>query len=169
MRCEQCQSEMRERKATVKDPYHYDLSGLSNVYLAGITVQYCQRCNIEAPIIPRIEDLHREITRVLVHKPTALKGEEIRFLRKQVGFPAQKFAALLGVTPEHLSRVENGHTASLGKPADRLARTIATKVNDGESVREILLKIADELEQERQTEKENPLFELEQNRWRAAA
>ena len=126
MYCEQCQIEMVERKATVKHPYTYDLSGLSNVRLVGITVYTCPRCGVTSPVIPRIEELHQVIARALVRKPSMLSGEEIRFLRKHAGFPAKKFAALLGVAPEHLSRVENGHRESLSASADRLVRAIAT-------------------------------------------
>jgi len=168
MLCEDCRMEMVERKATMKEPYHYDVSGLSNVYLAGIMVQRCPRCKEESPLIPRIEELHRTIARALIHKPGVLSGEEIRFLRKQAGFPAQKFAALLGIRPEHLSRVENGRTASFGTPTDRLARAIATTANDGEDAREILLKVADTLERKGRKGEHKPLFKLEQNHWRAA-
>ncbi|MGE0824204.1 MAG: helix-turn-helix domain-containing protein [Candidatus Binatia bacterium] len=167
MLCEDCQMELVERKATAKAPYHYDVSGLSNVYLAGIVVYRCPRCKEEAPAIPRIEELHRAIARALIHKPGVLNGEEIRFLRKHAGFPAQKFAALLGIRPEHLSRVENGRTASLGTPTDRLARAIATTANDGEDAREMLLKMADILGRKGQKAGHKPLFTLEQNHWRA--
>jgi putative zinc finger/helix-turn-helix YgiT family protein len=169
MFCDQCQSEMKERKATVDNPYLDDLCGLSNVYLAGITVQYCPRCGAESPIIPRVEELHREIARVLTHKPTLLTGEEVRFLRKQAGFPARKFAALLGVSPEHLSRVENGHSATLSRSADRLARAVATAANDGVSAHDILLKIADELKKKASQKRAKTLFRIDRNRWKAAA
>jgi DNA-binding transcriptional regulator YiaG len=160
---------MVENKATVQNPYRYDLSGLSNVYLAGIVVRICPRCNAEVPVIPRIAELHREIARALVRKPAPLDGEEIRFLRKQAGFPAQKFATLLGVTPEHLSRVENGHITSLGTSTDRLARAIATLASDETTAKEMLLKIADELEKKDQATEQRPIFRLEQNHWRMAA
>jgi putative zinc finger/helix-turn-helix YgiT family protein len=169
MYCEKCQIEMEGRKATVQHPYAYDLSGLRNIFLAGILVRVCPRCHAEVPVIPRIAELHRVIARALVSKPALLNGEEIRFLRKQAGFPAQKFAALLGVSPEHLSRFENGHYLSLSKSADRLARAIATVANDGETARDVLLKIANELEKKGQMAEQRPLFSLEQNHWKAAA
>jgi transcriptional regulator with XRE-family HTH domain len=89
--------------------------------------------------------LHQELARALARKPSFLSGEEIRFLRKHAGFPAQQFAALLGVSPEHLSRVENGHTSTLGSSTDRLARAIATIATNGEEARRILLRIADQV------------------------
>ncbi len=169
MNCEKCHIEMEERKVTLQNPYRYDLSGLSNVYLAGITVRTCSTCKAAVPVIPRIAELHKVIAHALARKPTLLRGEEIRFLRKHGGFPAQKFAALLGVSPEHFSRVENGHYPSLSKSADRLARAIATTASDGETARDILLRIANELERKGQVAEQLPLFSLEQNHWKAAA
>lgn len=161
---------MRERKATPQEPYRDEFSGLSNLYLTGITVRYCPECGVESPLIPRVEALHRELARTLVHKSSLLRGEEVRFLRKHAGFPAQKFAALLGISPEHLSRVENGHTSTLGSSTDRLARAIATIATDGEEAREILLRIADQVEKPaRKQSSGKRLLSLERNRWKAAA
>ncbi|MGE0824208.1 MAG: hypothetical protein AB7G75_22730 [Candidatus Binatia bacterium] len=98
MNCEVCQVTMQERKATPHKPYHDEFSGLSNVYLTGITVRYCPYCGIESPLIPRVEELHQELARALVRKPALLSGEEVRFLRKHAGLPAQQFAALLGIS-----------------------------------------------------------------------
>jgi putative transcriptional regulator len=160
---------MKERKTTTQVPYQYDLSGLSNVYLVGITVRTCPNCKAETPVIPRIAELHRILAHALVHKPAPLTGKEVRFLRKQEGFPAQKFAALLAITPEHLSRFENGHTPTLGASTDRLARAIATIVKDGEAAREILLQMAEDLEKKPpRPSTTKHLVKLEQNRWKAA-
>jgi branched-subunit amino acid aminotransferase/4-amino-4-deoxychorismate lyase len=50
---------------------------------------------------------------------------------------------MLGVRPEHLSRVENGHTATFGAPADRLTRAIAAMtMEEPDAAREVLLKAA---------------------------
>ena len=149
MECDYCRVEMTERQATMTKPYAYSLSGLKDVYLVGITVRECARCGCELPIIPRIGELHDVIVRTIVREQRPLRGDEIRFLRKAAGFPAQKFASLLGVTPQHLSRVENRHTEKLGKAADRLARAIAFVAKDGEQARELFLELADQLEKRR--------------------
>lgn len=170
MKCATCQVTIRERKATLTEPYHDDLSGLSNLYLTGITVRTCPQCGVESPLIPRVEALHQELARVLTRKPSLLNGEEIRFLRKHAGFPAQQFAALLGVSPEHLSRVENGHTSTLGSSTDRLARALAIIVTDGEAAREVLLHIADQVGKvTRPKATAKRLVTLARNRWKAAA
>jgi len=170
MNCDTCQVAMRERKATPTDPYHDDLSGLSNVYLTGITIRFCPQCGVESPLIPRAEALQRELARAVVRKPSLLSGEEVRFLRKYAGFPAQQFAALLGVSPEHLSRIENGHTSSLGPSTDRLARAIAIIATDGEEAREVLLRIADQVgKPTKKHSRAKRVVTLERNRWKAVA
>ena len=134
---------MTERPATARDPYAYNLSGVKHVWLVGVKVRHCEACGIQLPVIPRISQLHQVIARMLIEKPVRLQGDEVRFLRKQAGFPGNKFAALIGVRPETLSRVENGRVASLGKAADRLARVVSTITRDGEAAREMLLRVAD--------------------------
>ena len=98
MRCTRCGDddvEMVDWLATIKQPYRYSFSGVSNVFLSGIRVYNCPQCNTELPLIPKIEELHDLIARQIAQKPTPLTGEEIKFLRKNAGFPAAKFATLL--------------------------------------------------------------------------
>jgi putative transcriptional regulator len=164
--CDVCEVEMKERLATAQQPYIYTLVGLRGVALAGIRVFRCPRCKTESPLIPRIGELHRVIAQHLVRKSGLLTGEELRFLRKNAGFPAVKFAALLGVDPAHLSRVEHGKM-NLGTSTDKLARAVVTAAAEGEDVRDVLLKFADETHQVGM--KRKPLFKMEKNRWKAAA
>ncbi len=169
MQCDVCDVEMTEREATREAPYAYTLSGLKDVYLSGITILKCQKCAAEAPIIPRIAELHRLIADMIVNWPAPLIGDQVRFLRKHAGFSATEFAVLLGVDLSHLSRVENGHTQHLGRPADRLARTLAM-VTDGDAARERLIKVAKRLAAAQAPKPSpHPLFKMEKNRWMAAA
>jgi DNA-binding transcriptional regulator YiaG len=172
--CDYCHLEMPERKATMEKPYNYKISGLKDVCLVGIVVKECPKCGYEIPIIPRIGELNDLIARTIVKEPRPLRGDEIKFLRKIAGFPAQKFAVLLGITPQHLSRFENGHTGRLGKVSDRLARFIAIKSKDGEDLREVFLQVADKLasragDTKARPAEENTCFELDKSGWKAAA
>jgi DNA-binding transcriptional regulator YiaG len=115
---------MKVTKATRDNPYHFDRCGLDNVLLIGIELYGCPRCGAVYPMIPRIQELHKAIAGSLVEKPTALTGQEVRYLRRWIGIEAQAFAELLGVTPEHLSKVENNRL-TLGGAADRLVRVYA--------------------------------------------
>lgn len=149
MKCSYCKVEMQKRRATPEHPYLYKLSGLDDELLSGIDVFTCPQCHVEAPIIPQPAQLQACIADKLVRKSGLLKGKEIRFLRKYAGLPAQSFARLIRVTPEHLSRIENGHTEALGKPTDMLVRALTlTAKQGGAEARSKLLTIADNLAEE---------------------
>lgn len=166
MRCDECEVAMKGRETTTEAPYSYDIGGLPSVGLVGITIYTCPTCREESPLITKPAELHRVIAQALLRKPEPLSGEELRFLRKNAGFPAQKFAALLGIDPAHLSRVENGKVDALGPSTDRLARAVVmAAAKGGEDVRKMLLEHADT----KQDLRRRPLFKLEKNRWRHAA
>lgn len=172
MKCDYCDLEMEKRQATVAEPYRYLLSGLDDVYLAEVAVYRCPKCRFEAPIIPKAEELHRVIALGLIKRPRRLSGSEVRFLRKHAGLPARQFARLLGVTPEHLSRVENGHTQAFGQPTDRLIRTVTLTAVDGPKARELLLEIADEIGKRAASgrrQQTSLVYRLEKTTWRRAA
>jgi transcriptional regulator with XRE-family HTH domain len=148
MRCGEKDVEMLNWLATKEQPYRYTFSGMSNVFLTGINVYNCPDCDLQLPVIPKIEQLHDVIAREIANKRGLLTGEEVRFLRKNAGYSAAKFATLLTIDPSYLSRVENGHTDHLGAAVDRLARAIAlvSRGKDGETARDILLGLAEDLE-----------------------
>ena len=166
-KCEYCSAEMEAKTATIEKPYPYLLSGVKDVFLVGIMVLSCPACGSESPIIPKMADLHRAIEITLMQKKESLRGDEIRFLRKNAGFAAQDFAALLGITPSHLSRIENGKTSKLGSSADRLARIVAKAHIAGEVQFKTLQQIASErvLAAREAVSGQRELFRLERNRW----
>ncbi len=168
MECESCSAAMKERQTTASAPYFYTLAGLPHVGLAGITVYECPQGHAVVPRVPRVGELHRVIAQTFIDKSGPLTGLELRFLRKNAGFSAQKFAALLVVDPAHLSRVENGKQRALGSSTDRLARLIAlAAAKRGDRVREVLLREAEEsIERKKQRA---AMFKLERNHWKAAA
>lgn len=116
-------TEQRTRKeyiASETQPYHFLESGLSNIYLVGI------RCVVDGsgrviPEIPAIKQLTQLIARDLISKPTSLKGDEIRYLRKRLGKKQTDFARDIGITPETLSRAEH-ERQSLAESTDKLIR-----------------------------------------------
>ena len=67
--CDRCGEALHDRTA-VKGPYQYKLSGLSNVFLIGITVRHCTGCGRESPVIPKLGQLHEVIAKVLLLFPT---------------------------------------------------------------------------------------------------
>jgi putative zinc finger/helix-turn-helix YgiT family protein len=111
---------------TQKENYRYSECGLKNVTLVGIEVSRCARCGNYEVSIPHIEELHRLIARVLIEKATRLTGEEIRFLRKSLGWSGADFAKHIGVAEETVSRWENS-SAPIGPQADRLLRLMVAQ------------------------------------------
>ena len=97
-----------ETVATKERPYHFVESGVSNIYLIGIRVFTYEDGKV-IPEIPALKRLLQLIARDLIWKPTALTGEEIKFLRKRLGKKQFEFAHEIGIEPETLSRCENGH------------------------------------------------------------
>lgn len=104
MVCDVCKTEM---KVVSGDTYRYAESGLDNVYLLNADLYECEGCGERLPILHRIEELHEAIARAIAFKPAPLSGAEIRFLRKELGLSARKWAALLHIDHTTLSRWEN--------------------------------------------------------------
>lgn len=128
--CVSCATTLQRRAATEERPFVYRIAG-DEFALLGLEVMTCPKCGEETASIPRIDQLHARIAEILVQSPRPLTGKEIRFLRSRAELSAKSFALLLGVSPEHLSRVENERTATLGLATDRLARAICLAAYDG--------------------------------------
>lgn len=120
MRCLECGGKTRARR---RQAYKYIESGLSNVVLNGVTVHTCENCRTQYPELPAIQKLHNAIARAILTQETGLRGEEVRFLRKQMGIKATDFAEMLGVTKVAVSRWENSRRP-LPPVTDRLIRCV---------------------------------------------
>lgn len=120
-----CRDREIVRRATLDRPYHFVQSGLSNVFLAGIRFYVCSECRKQSAEIPALKKLLAVIARELVRRPPPLTGEEIRFLRKQLGRKSADFALILDVSPETYSRWEN-EKQTPSPMADRLIRLYYT-------------------------------------------
>lgn len=116
-KCEQCARRMRR---AVVDRYEYRECGLSNVVLHSIATYKCD-CGAEVIGLPNVERLHDLIFQRLLMKPSPLRGEELRFLRKFIGVKAVEFAKMLNVDHTTVSKWENDHQA-IGKDHDKLIR-----------------------------------------------
>lgn len=102
MKCSECGGKLASKKVR----YHYTDCGLSNVWLANVTVRTCEACGDEEVVIPDMPGLHQRIAELLATKEARLKPEEIRFLRVHLGLSGKDFAELLSVRPETVSRWE---------------------------------------------------------------
>lgn len=117
MKCVQCGGTMVASRENV----NYRASGLPNVTLLNLEVRRCPECGDRQTVIPDIEGLHRLLAKAIVGKPSRLTPDEIRFLRKSLGWSSADFARRMGVTPESVSRWENGRER-MGATAERLLR-----------------------------------------------
>jgi transcriptional regulator with XRE-family HTH domain len=102
------------------EPYHFLACGLPNVYLVGIKYFRCE-CSKELVNIPALTQLSNLIGRDLVESGSAMSGAEIRYLRKRLGQKSTDFARQIGLEPETLSRIENGHLQA-SERTDKLIR-----------------------------------------------
>jgi putative zinc finger/helix-turn-helix YgiT family protein len=133
------------RQVTKREDYPYMPGGLEGFVLRGVRVTRCPDCNAVKVRIPSMESLHREIAFQLAKKDTRLLPEEIRFLRKYLGWSGIDFAGHMGVRPETASRWENGKER-MENPAERLLRLMAVH---GEPVREYPLETLAQIDSRR--------------------
>lgn len=140
-----CGGEPIEKVATYQNPYRFVDSGLPNVYLIGINYWSCERCGKQSADIPYLKDLMIKIARAVVRQETPLDNAEIRFLRKRLGKKSSEFAKIIGVTPEHLSRLESPNERySTSESADKFIRVYYSLLSGDETLRDTMNKHIDE-------------------------
>ncbi len=141
MTCIECGGKSKGRIAGPRHPYRYTFCGLTNVMLYGITVYRCEACGCRSPEIPRTGELLRVIADVVSRRQGRLRGEEIRFLRKNMGVSAKEFAKAAGIAAATLSRAENGK-GTIPIPAEQLLRAMAREAARSETARELVRELA---------------------------
>ena len=125
MMCAICENK-KPLKTTSVRAYRYKESGLDNVILHGVKESRCEACGEVYYSFGDTDKLHHLIAHHLIRKTEVLTGQEIRFLRKFLGFSSAAFAKLVGYELEHLSRVENGKH-DVQKTFDHLVRMLVAK------------------------------------------
>ncbi len=163
MKCE-CGPEMKSRK----ENYRYTESGLDNVILLGVEVRRCPSCGLSEVVLPRLEELHRTITRTVATGSSPLRPQEIRFLRKYLGYSGADFARVIGVSPETLSRWENGK-AEPSRMVDLLLRYMALTRDPLTDYPPVAPSVVEELPKQIDRKASTPSFQLREtgNHWRA--
>jgi DNA-binding transcriptional regulator YiaG len=134
-----CRKEYETKHATFESPYHFVESGLPNVYLVGIDYRICPKCKLQAADIPALDDLMVKLARAVVRQESPLSGAEIRFLRKRLRKKSVDFANIIGVTPEHYSRLESvreDHNPS--GSADKLIRLYYSLLSGDETLKDTM-------------------------------
>jgi putative transcriptional regulator len=102
------------------EPYHYNASGLDNIYLLN-GVSFEETAYGPMVTIENIDGLHRAIGLRIITKPEQMTGAEFRFLRKQMGLSQANLAQMMGVSDQTIANYEKGNTSDFG-PADAFVR-----------------------------------------------
>ena len=118
-KCYECKGTMEGKR----ENYPYRECGLNSVVLLDILVYHCKDCGAKVPEIPAVGVLHISITGDLLQKDSLLSSDEIRFVRKAVGYSATELAKVMGVNKVSVSRWESGRQR-IGKESDRLLRLV---------------------------------------------
>ena len=127
MKCPKCGVELNRRKSS---NYHFTESGLSNVYLGNIYLDYCpHHKEVMVPEISRMQELLAVIFVDVILNPQPLSGEDLRFLRQSNDLTQVELSQLLGVSPNTVARWERG----------KLCFDAATDLN----IRRVILSQAD--------------------------
>jgi putative zinc finger/helix-turn-helix YgiT family protein len=127
MRCDVCHKD--EIRIKRQQTYRYKECGLDNVYLLNIELRVCDACGTQIPRLPRMPELHGTIARAIAMQPCPLRGQDVRFLRKQLGYSAKEWATLLRTDASTLSRWENNQQ-EMGTQSDALVRLLYFRLRD---------------------------------------
>lgn len=117
IQCRECGEPVVESLGSVR------LANDTAVTLEGVRVRTCSNGHRETAT-PHAVSAHNLAVAAIVAKPWSLAPGEIRMLRVHAGLSGRRFAAILGVTPETVSRWENGKMG-VAPVADRAIRLVA--------------------------------------------
>ncbi|MGA7743418.1 MAG: type II TA system antitoxin MqsA family protein [Polyangia bacterium] len=140
MTCSNCGSKMSSRRENFK----YTACGLDYVTLVNVEVLRCKDCGECEVVIPKIEELHRVLALIVAQGKSRLRGSEIRFLRKYLGYSGAEAASALSVGPEWMSKWENDKVP-ISQSAERFLRLMVVNQQPAQfyPLKELLAERAD--------------------------
>ena len=104
-------------------PYHYRLCGLEDVWLVSGFRRKRTRHGV-AVAVHDVPGLHRAIAGSIVMARAPLAGQQLRFLRKEMGLSQAELANRLGLDTQTVARYEKGES-DIHPSVDRLMRFLA--------------------------------------------
>lgn len=122
MYCTNCDHKKPLKQELVS--YRGGVIGLDYVTLKGVRHYRCPECGEVYYNFGNLRELNSLLVGIVAHKKGDLEGQEIRFIRKFLGYSSQKFADLLRIEPETLSRYENDKK-KMGPSLEQLVRVLA--------------------------------------------
>ncbi len=105
--------------------YHYTECGLDHVFIEG-GGEFSDHSGEDSVTIPAIGQLHSVIAEVIVTHPAKITGQELRFLRTEMGLTQAQLAAIVKVTPLTVSRWERNESPA-NDTAEMLIRILAVE------------------------------------------
>lgn len=122
--------QFRHRDCEPRSPYHYTECGLSNIWLvSGYEEEvFDGDCYVS---VRDADALHKQIALRLIKQKTDLKGEQVRFLRKEMDLTQAELAALVNVSAQTVARWEKDQTEVPG-PVNVLLRLITLNHFNGD-------------------------------------
>lgn len=122
MRCVMCGS--ATLPPTLEErPLHF---GLEGARIAGARVHRCPACGEEFEELPPAEELLDALTAQVAELGRPLRGEEIRFLRKRLGWAQKDFAESFCVDKTTVSKWENDRVR-MDAFKDKMLRMLAVR------------------------------------------
>ncbi|MDM7852343.1 helix-turn-helix domain-containing protein [Pseudochrobactrum kiredjianiae] len=103
--------------------YHYIECGLDNVYINGLQFQR-DDAGDEIITIPAINELHSLIATGIVTHEHGISGQELRYLRSEMGLTQSELAQFVHQDKQTIGRWERGEFA-IDSKAEALIRRIA--------------------------------------------
>ncbi len=103
--------------------HHYTESGLLNVYIEGIGVEVDEDGDAIVTI-PAVNELHRTIALGIVSHARGIAGEELRFLRTEMGLTQAELATLVHRDKQTIGRWERNEI-EIDRAAEALLRRFA--------------------------------------------
>lgn len=103
--------------------YHYIECGLDNVYINGLQFQR-DDAGDEIITIPAINELHSLIATGIVTHEHGISGQELRYLRSEMGLTQSELAQFVHQDKQTIGRWERGEYA-IDSKAEALIRRIA--------------------------------------------
>ena len=117
MKCIECGAEMVTKRENA--PF----KALPGTVLVGVEVSRCPKCGWTETAIPAMDELVRTLAGAVIRKRARLTGDEVRFLRKYLGYSSADFAKRIGSAPSTVSKWENG-AQPVGLHSDLLLRAM---------------------------------------------
>ncbi|MFJ6323835.1 MULTISPECIES: helix-turn-helix domain-containing protein [unclassified Rhizobium] len=106
-----------------KIDHHYTESGLQNVVISGILVEVDDEGD-EIITIPHVNELHQMIALGIVTHPKGISGDELRFLRTEMGLTQAEMAQLVHRDKQSIGRWERAEV-EIDSTAEAIVRRLA--------------------------------------------